>query len=169
MKLTIPAGHGASANEASRQDTDAARIEAELHEAVVALIVAGEAQYRAAVHAHLEWLIDRKAELEEEERRRWAEEERRERERLAKLERERLERLFSAANDWRRAADLRAFVEAVRAANPDMSTPATVDNLRPLLAIRVLHGNLAVLEGEQVAAGDLHPGPVRPCPAERPL
>ena len=129
IKLTIPAGHGASMNETSWQDTEAEQIEAQLHDAVVALIVAGEAQYRAAVHASHEWLIKRKAELEEEVRQRRVEEERRERERLAKLERERLERLFSAANDWRRAADLRAFVDTVRAANHDVSSPAAIERL----------------------------------------
>ena len=75
------------------------------------------------------WLIEYKAELEEEERRRRADEERRERERLAKLERERLERLFSAAHDWRRAVDLRAFVETVRAAHRDRSAPAELERL----------------------------------------
>jgi len=129
MKLTIPADHDGSSTGASWQDTDEGRIETVLHEVIVALLVAGEAQYRAALHAKREWLIARKAELEEEDRRRRAEEERRERERLAKLERERLERLFRAANDWRRAADLRAFVETVRVAHRDLSTPAALERL----------------------------------------
>lgn len=130
IKLAIPAARGASASEASWQDTDGRQIEAQLNEAVVALIAAGEAQHRAAVQASREWFIERKAELELEERQRRAEEDRRERERLAKLEQERIDRLFNAANDWRRAGDLRAFVEAVRDANRDLSAPDAIERLR---------------------------------------
>lgn len=53
-------------------------------------------------------------EFEEEARRRKEEEERRERDRLAKLEKERVEHLLKEAENWRRAADLRSFVEIVR-------------------------------------------------------
>src|SRR4029450_14153204 len=47
---------------------------------------------------------------------------------------------------------------------PDAPLP-----LHPLLAVGVLHGDVAIPEREDVAAGDLHPGPVSPGPGERPL
>ena len=55
------------------------------------------------------------AEPEAQERRRKEESERHERERLATLEKERIEHLLKEAENWRRAADLRAFVASVRA------------------------------------------------------
>jgi hypothetical protein len=51
--------------------------------------------------------------------------EREERERLAKLEQERVEHLLNEAENWRRAADLRVFVESVRKASPASPSPAT--------------------------------------------
>ena len=124
MKLAIKPWDSKSGGDKSWEDTEGKRIESLLREVVTELMVAGEAHYRAGAYAHHAWVIERRAELIEEARRRRIEEERRERERLAKLEKERLERLFAAANDWRRAADLRAFVEAVIAANTDGNVPS---------------------------------------------
>lgn len=124
MRLTISTTGSAPATGTSWEDTDTTRIEDHLSEIVVALMVAGEAHYRAGALAAYEWRLQRRAELEDEMRRRREAEERRERERLAALERERLERLFNAANAWRRAVDLRAFVDAVRAANQGRSGAA---------------------------------------------
>ena len=121
MKVTIGSERMGTAQ--NWEDTKGAKIEAKLREVVIGLLIAGEAHYRAAAQAHHDWLIEYRAELVEEGRRRKAEEEHRERERLAMLERERLDRLFAAADAWRRAGDLRAFVEAVRTANRDMNTP----------------------------------------------
>jgi hypothetical protein len=114
MRLSIKPWDSKSGGGKSWEDTEAKRIESLLREVVTELLVAGEVHYRAGALAHHKWVIERRAELIEEARRRKVEEERRERERLAKLEKERLERLFAAANDWRRAADLRAFVEVAR-------------------------------------------------------
>ena len=124
MRVTISATGSAPATGTSWEDTETTRIEDHLSEIIVALMVAGEAHYRAAAQAAYEWRLQRRAELEEEMRRRRDEEERRERERLAALERERLERLLNAANAWRRAVDLRAFVDAVRAAKQGRSGAA---------------------------------------------
>ena len=104
----------ASSPQKSWEDSAQARLEGHLTDIVVGLLVTGEANYRASRQAAHEWWLRRRAELEEEERRRREEEERRERERLAMLEKERVNRLLGEAENWRRAADLRAFVETVR-------------------------------------------------------
>lgn len=124
IKLIIKPWDSKSGGVKSWEDTEGKRIESVLREVVTELMVAGEAHYRAGAHAHHEWVIERRSELIEEARRRKIEEECRERERLAKREKERLARLFATANDWRRAADLRAFVEAVIAANADGNVPS---------------------------------------------
>lgn len=112
----------------SWEDSVEGRLEKHLGEITVELLVTGEANYRAGALAAHEWCVQRRAELEEEEHRRKEEEERRERERLAKLEKERVERLLSEAENWRRAADLRAFVDAVRAAS-QASDPGATERL----------------------------------------
>lgn len=123
-KLRLTIGSGSGERGQTWEDSEGGKVEARLREIVIGLLVAGEAHYRTGAQARHDWLIERRAELVEEARRRKEEEERRERERLAKLEKERLDRLFAAANDWRRAADLRAFVEAVMAANGDGDVPS---------------------------------------------
>ena len=129
MRLTILDRDGTPATGRSWEDTDAARIEDHLGEILVTLIVAGERYYRSRAQAQYEWRLQHRAELQEEVRQRHAEDARRERERLAKIERERLERLFNAASAWRQAADLRAFIDAVRAANRDTTAPEALERL----------------------------------------
>jgi hypothetical protein len=124
LRFTIGSQEAGSRGK-SWEDSVEAKLEKHLGEIVVELLVTGEVNYRAGVLAAHEWCIQRKAELEEEERRRKEEEERRERERLAKLEKDRVERLLSEAENWRRAADLRAFVNAVRAASQASDPGAT--------------------------------------------
>lgn len=123
MRLSIKPWDSKSGGGKSWEDADGKPFESLLREVVTELLVTGEAHYRAGAVAHHQWVIERRAELIEEARRRKVEEERRERERLAKLEKERLDRLFAAAEAWRRAADLRAFVDAVRVATGDLKIP----------------------------------------------
>jgi hypothetical protein len=98
----------------SWEDSADTKLEKHLTDIVVELLVTGEANYRAGRQAYRDWWLECRAQFEEEARRHKEEEERRERERLAKLEKERVERLLKEAENWRRAADLRAFVEIVR-------------------------------------------------------
>jgi hypothetical protein len=111
------------------EDSVDRKLEQFLTEIVVQLLVAGEACYRESALKTYEWWIRRREELDEEDRLYKAEQARKERERIAKLEKERLERLFAAADAWRRANDLRAFVETVRAANRDVTVPAARERL----------------------------------------
>jgi hypothetical protein len=115
LRLTIGAFEAGSRGK-SWEDSADAKLEQWLTEIVVELFITGETNYRAGALAAHEWWLQRRAELEEEARRQREEAARRERERLAKLERERVEALLKEAENWRRAADLRSLVEAVRTA-----------------------------------------------------
>jgi hypothetical protein len=99
----------------SWEDGEGIRLEDQLDKIAVEMIVAGEVYYREGAQRVYEWRIKRKAELEEKARLKKQEEERPER--VARLEKERVERLLNDAANWRRAADLRAYVEAVRQAH----------------------------------------------------
>lgn len=81
----------------------------------MALITAGEIQYRNGACWSYEQALKRRAELRQELAKRRADAARKERERLAELERERRERLLGHARDWRAAQDLRAFISLVEA------------------------------------------------------
>jgi hypothetical protein len=107
----------------SWEDNEEKTIEQHIDEIVVELIVAGEVQYRESVQRRYQYLVERKTELEEKERRRKEEEEVRERERQIKAQKERVERLLNEALALRQAADIRAYVEAVRATNALANDP----------------------------------------------
>ena len=87
------------------------------------LIIAGEIQYRAQVLRQYQWLIARKAELEEEARLAKKEKERRERERRIRAEKKRVGRLLNEASLPRQASEIRGYVEAVLAANAAAREP----------------------------------------------
>ncbi len=127
LRLTIGSREAGSGGK-SWEDSADAKLEQQLTDIVVEILVTGETNYRAGALAAHEWWLRRRAELEEEARRRTEEAERRERERLGKLEQERVEHLLNEAENWRRAADLRAFVESVRVAS-QASTSFAADTL----------------------------------------
>jgi len=98
----------------SWSDVEDGRIERQLRNIAVEIIVAGEIQYRKSVRAHYDWKVKRKAQLEECARQRQAELERQERERKARIEKERIDRLLNDARALKQANEIRAYVEAVR-------------------------------------------------------
>ncbi len=99
-------------------DTDNAKLEDQLSQIAIAIIVAGEVHYRAGQVRHHQWLIQRRAENEAEVRRRREEAERKAREKRLKEEQERRDFLFSQARDWRTAKDIRGFVADILATRP---------------------------------------------------
>lgn len=106
------------------EDNADGTIEKHVGEIVVALIVAGEVQYRQGELSRHKWLIERKARLIEEARRRKEEEERKERERRIAEEKMRVDRLLAEAAAFRQASDIRAYVDLVREASrtsPDLA------------------------------------------------
>jgi hypothetical protein len=104
-------------------------IERKVKEIVVGIMVAGEAQCRLREVSFHNWLIERKAALIEQARKRKAEEERLERERRIKAEEERINRLLGEAAAFRQASDIRAYVENVRRANAVIEEPASQEEL----------------------------------------
>jgi hypothetical protein len=113
LRLAIGSPESSSGGK-SWEDSIDSRLEDRLTDIVVQLLVTGEVNYRAgAIESH-KWWLQLRAQIEAEERRKKEEQERRERERLEKLEKERVEHLLKEAENWRRASDLRAFVEIVR-------------------------------------------------------
>jgi hypothetical protein len=99
------------------QDTDQQRLESIIPEAVVSILAFGEVHYRANAISHHEWLEERKHDQEEAIRKAGELAERQKREAQLKREQERRQRLFVQARNWRQAADVRAFVAAVREHN----------------------------------------------------
>jgi hypothetical protein len=95
MKVIIRGRRSTSSIRASWEDTKTELVEKSAADIVVELLVAAERQFREHAQNHYEWMVERKAQLIEEARRKKEEAERRERERLARLERGRLGALWS--------------------------------------------------------------------------
>lgn len=129
MRLQIPSWrHDVPARE-TWEDSDSEKIEDRLEDIVPSIIIAGELQHREWRQRQHELAIERKTELEEEARRRKEEAERRERERQIQAQKERIERLLNEASSLRQATDIRAYVEAVRAANASSANPLPQDKV----------------------------------------
>lgn len=95
------------------------RIESQLAE----ILTAAEVQHREQRVREHEWRVQRRAEVEEETRRRQVEAERQEREQQEALAAARVPRLGEDAASLRHANDIRAYVDAVRAAVAQRGTP----------------------------------------------
>ncbi len=96
------------------QDSEGSSLEDRLQDIAVHILVFGELQYRARVLEHYEWRTEQKRRHDEAARaaRERAEQERREA--LLRQEAARRDRLIMQAQNWQRAADIRALVSAVR-------------------------------------------------------
>lgn len=103
------------------EDSAEQDLESMLPEIVLELILMGERQYRGHKAYQYQYLVDRKAELEEKERQRIETEARLERERKERLKQARIQRLLDEAAAHRRACDIREYVSCVLASLP-MST-----------------------------------------------
>lgn len=159
--------HNAPAR-ATWEDSDSEKIEARLEDIVVGILVAGEMQYREGLQRQHKWAIEEKARLEEEARRRREEAERRERDRRLQAEKERIERLLNEASALRQAADIRAYVEAVRAENAAADNPlpqekveawaawalAEADRIDPVRSGRFLEQHALRGEGTKTQAAE---------------
>jgi len=95
-------------------DVEGQALENRLGDIAVAIVVHGERVCRSSAQHHRDWVIQRKAEIAEEERRKEAERRRLERERLERLEKARVGRLLAQAKSLREAEEIRAYVSAVR-------------------------------------------------------
>jgi len=97
----------------SWRDGDGSRLEQQMTAVAVEVVLLAEAKYRESVLWRYEYRIKRKAELEEEDRRRKIEAERAEQERIKRLEQERVDGLLSDAAAFQRSAAIRQYVQAI--------------------------------------------------------
>ena len=102
----------------SWQDDDKGKLETRITEIAIELVLTAEIQHRESAIRRYQWRVERKAELEEEERKRKLEAERRERERLRRLEQDRIDRLLKDAAAFQQAGVIRNYVQAIRLAHP---------------------------------------------------
>jgi hypothetical protein len=102
-------------------------IERQIGEIAAGIIVAGELLYREHQTKWYEQWLESKRRLEEFERERHLEEERRERERQRAEQHARVDQLLAEVEQFRRAADIRAYVNAARHANRESSVPVPDD------------------------------------------
>jgi hypothetical protein len=106
-------------------DVDGHPLETRLADIAVAIVGHGERVCRSSAEHYREWVIKRKAEIVEEERRKEAERRRLERERLERLEKARIGRLLAQAKALREAQEIRAYVSAVRDRQATLDDPLT--------------------------------------------
>jgi hypothetical protein len=112
--LSILESLGSDKERVSWQDDEGGRLESRLAEIAIQLILTAELQHRESAIRRYQWRVERKAQLEEEERERKLKAERAERERRKRLERARIERLLKAAAAFQQAGAIRKYVEAIR-------------------------------------------------------
>jgi hypothetical protein len=98
------------------QDSGDLTLEAQIQDIAVGIVVYAEHQHRASAIHHYQWLVDQKAKKEEEARARAAEAARLAEERRLALEKQRLDQLTAEAMALRQAAEIRAYVAAMRSA-----------------------------------------------------
>jgi hypothetical protein len=101
------------------QDDEQGKLETRITEIAVEIILTAELQYREGTVRSYEWRVQRKAELEEEERERKRQAERAERERQKRLEQARIDRLLKSAAAFQQAGAIRKYVEAICATQTD--------------------------------------------------
>jgi len=104
------------------EDDADGKIETKLTQIAPEIVVTAELRYREGVLHTYKWRVERKAQLEEELRKKRLEAERAERERQRKLEQARVDRLLRDADAFRQAQAIREYVQEIRLATPDGDT-----------------------------------------------
>jgi hypothetical protein len=107
------------------QDDENNKLENCITEIVIELVTIAELQHREGAIRRYQWHVERKSELEDEERKRKLEAERRERDRLKRLEQARIDRLLRDAAAFQQAGVIRAYVAAIRLAHVCRSPTAS--------------------------------------------
>jgi len=114
--LSILRGFGSETVLAFWQDEDAQKLEMHMTDVAVQAILTAEIQHRENALRQYQWRVQRKAELEEEQRKRKLEAERAEKERQKRIEQARINRLLRDAAAFQQAGEIRKYVEAIRLA-----------------------------------------------------
>ncbi|TNC45242.1 hypothetical protein FHG66_20260 [Rubellimicrobium rubrum] len=113
MRLAIPLGYGSDKARWEWIDEADRKLEACMTEVAVEVVVTAELKYREQVLRQHQHRAERKAALEEAERKARIEAEHQERERQERLAQARIDRLLGDAAAFRQASDIRAFVAVV--------------------------------------------------------
>jgi hypothetical protein len=119
LSLSILMSPGSENIRISWQDDEQGKVETRVTEIAIQIILSAELQYREGAMRSYEWRVQRKAELEEENRERKRQAERAERERQKRLEHARIDRLLKSAAAFQQAGAIRKYVEAIRATKTD--------------------------------------------------
>lgn len=127
LRLRIGARHAPVPNAATWEDKESLPLEDQLTDIVVGLALEAERSHRDWIVRQIAWRQEMKERDERVAREKREAEERRERERLAEIERAKVNTLVRDALSWRRAADIRNYVEAVRVARRDPSPSELLD------------------------------------------
>jgi hypothetical protein len=114
--LSILSGFGSETVLAFWQDEDAQRLEMRMIEVAVQAILTAEIQYREKALHQYQWRVQRKAELEEEQRKRKLEAERAEKDRQKRIEQARINGLLRDAAAFQQAGEIRKYVGVIRLA-----------------------------------------------------
>jgi hypothetical protein len=125
--LRLGAQHSPVPNTAIWEDKEGLPLEDQLADIVVGLALEAERSYRDWIVRQTAWRQEMKERDERAAREKKEADERRERERLAAIERAKVNALVRDALSWRRAADIRSYVEAVRAARHEPSRNESLD------------------------------------------
>jgi len=105
------------------------RLEQQVRNIAVAVVLKGELQHRNGVMAQHKWRIEAKADLIERRRKENEEAERKARERREMLEKQRVERLLGEAEALRKAEAIRRYVDQVCTLNAASGAPASATSL----------------------------------------
>lgn len=114
LELSILKRGGLLDPTATWKDDETGKLEARLTEIAVQIGLAAEIQHREHAAHNYQWRVERKAQLEEQERK--LEAERVERERREKLEQARVDRLLRDARAFEQAGLIRKYVDGIRTA-----------------------------------------------------
>jgi hypothetical protein len=112
--LSILESLGSDKERATWQDDESGRLESRLTEIAIQLVLSAEFQHRESGIRRHQWRVERKTQLEEEQRERKRKAERAECERRERLEQAWIERLLKDASAFQQAGVIRKYVEAIR-------------------------------------------------------
>jgi hypothetical protein len=116
LSLSIHEGPNTETKLKAWQDNDGVKLETQMTEVAVEIVLTAEIRCREkAIHQN-KWSVERKAELEEEERQRKLKAESAEKERQRRIEQARIDRLLRDAAAFQQAGEIRKYVEAIRLA-----------------------------------------------------
>jgi hypothetical protein len=125
LSLSILKGPNSETAEMAWQDDDGGKLEEQLTEIAIQLVLTAEIKCRERAIRQYQWRVERKAELEEKEQQQKLAAERAGKERQKRIEQARIDRLLKDAAAFQQAGEIRKYVEAIRLAPLRHGTSST--------------------------------------------